>query len=38
MNSLVLATLAIGQTYAATVSDAHSHMQNHALRRHDHAE
>jgi len=37
-NSLVLATFAIGQTYAATVSHVHSHLHNHAQRRHDHVE
>jgi len=36
-NSLVLATLAIGQAYAATVSHAHAHLHN-AVRRHDHVE
>jgi len=37
-NCLVLATLAIGQTYAARVSHGHSHLHNHAQRRHDHVE
>ncbi|KIW97712.1 uncharacterized protein Z519_01296 [Cladophialophora bantiana CBS 173.52] len=38
LNSLVLATLAIGQAYAATVSGVHSHLHNHLKRRHDHVE
>lgn len=37
-NSLVLATLAIGQAYAATAQHAHSHMHNHAQRRQDHVD
>lgn len=36
--SLVLATLAIGQAYAATVAPVHAHLHNHAARRHDHLE
>ncbi|KAL2436269.1 hypothetical protein ABEF95_007292 [Exophiala dermatitidis] len=37
MKSLVLATLAIGQAYAASVGHIHSAFHNHA-RKHDHAE
>ncbi|ETI25691.1 hypothetical protein G647_02465 [Cladophialophora carrionii CBS 160.54] len=37
-NSLVLATLAIGQAYAASLTHAHSHLHSHAARRHDHVE
>jgi len=37
MKTLVLATLAVGQAFAASVGNAHSAFHNH-VRKHDHAQ